>query len=196
MGQRPTSRPSVRHDRGSETPETASDRGILHTVGVRGPRQRRDPRPSTGPRSDEPGPTIALGPPQPMGHRLNDPRTERVEELADEVRKENPDPTTRREAFELDLMDEGLVDEGRDVTVVDNTESTIARAPSPSSSGQPEKSRARPAPAPRASRLASVRAAALPSRSMNRTRRSRACSASASSPVISVRLHAASRWER
>jgi hypothetical protein len=48
-----------------------------------------------------------------------DPREERVEELAEEVREENPDPTTRREAFELDLMDEGLVEEGRDVEVTD-----------------------------------------------------------------------------
>jgi len=53
---------------------------------------------------------------------VTDPRTERAEELADEVREENPDPTTRREAFELDLMDEGLVDEGRDVSVVDDPE--------------------------------------------------------------------------
>jgi len=48
---------------------------------------------------------------------MADPRQERVEELAEEVRDENPDPTTRREAFELDLMEEGLVEEGRDVQV-------------------------------------------------------------------------------
>jgi hypothetical protein len=53
------------------------------------------------------------------GHAAGDPRTERVEELADQAREENPDPTTRREAFELDLMDEGLVEEGRDVVVND-----------------------------------------------------------------------------
>jgi hypothetical protein len=53
---------------------------------------------------------------------MSDPRTERAEELAEEVREENPDPTTRREAFELDLMDEGLVEEGRDVTVVDDAD--------------------------------------------------------------------------
>jgi hypothetical protein len=47
-----------------------------------------------------------------------DPRA-RVEEIAEEVREENPDPTTRREAFELDLMDEQLVEEGRDVVVND-----------------------------------------------------------------------------
>jgi hypothetical protein len=48
---------------------------------------------------------------------MADPREERVEELADEVREENPDPTTRRESFELDLMEEGLVEKGRDVEV-------------------------------------------------------------------------------
>src|SRR5690349_12655404 len=34
----------------------------------------------------------------------DDPRTERVEELADQAREDNPDPTTRRETFELGLM--------------------------------------------------------------------------------------------
>jgi hypothetical protein len=51
---------------------------------------------------------------------MADPREARVEEIADEVREENPDPTTRRETFELDLMEEGLVDEGRDVRVNDD----------------------------------------------------------------------------
>jgi hypothetical protein len=74
--------------------------GILRPVGVRG-RQRRDAR------TRRPG---SIAPPD---------RRERVEQLADEVRDENPDPTTRREAFELDLMDEDLVDEGRDVQVTD-----------------------------------------------------------------------------
>ncbi len=50
---------------------------------------------------------------------MTDPRTDRVEQLAEQSREENPDPTTRREAFELDLMDEGLVEEGRDVVVND-----------------------------------------------------------------------------
>jgi hypothetical protein len=40
-----------------------------------------------------------------------------VEDIVEEVREENPDPTTRRESFELELMEEGRVDEGRDVTV-------------------------------------------------------------------------------
>lgn len=40
-----------------------------------------------------------------------------VADLVDEVREENPDPTTRREAFELDLMAEGRADEDRQVQV-------------------------------------------------------------------------------
>ena len=54
----------------------------------------------------------------------SDPRTERAEELAEQAREENPDPTTRREAFELDLMDEGLVEEGRDVVVNDDDDAS------------------------------------------------------------------------
>ena len=46
-----------------------------------------------------------------------DPRKARVDEIVEEVREENPDPTTRRESFELDLMEEDLVDEGREVQV-------------------------------------------------------------------------------
>jgi hypothetical protein len=45
-----------------------------------------------------------------------------VEALAEQVREDNPDPTTRREAFELELMDEGRSEEGRDVEVVDDEE--------------------------------------------------------------------------
>jgi len=52
----------------------------------------------------------------------DDPRTERAEELADRAREDNPDPTTRRETFELGLMDEDLVEEGRDVVVNDGDE--------------------------------------------------------------------------
>jgi hypothetical protein len=53
---------------------------------------------------------------------MTDPRDPQVEELVEEVREDNPDPITRREAFELGLMDEGLVDEGRDVQVNDDAE--------------------------------------------------------------------------
>ena len=44
------------------------------------------------------------------------------EELAREVREENPDPTTRREAFELGLMDEDDSEAGQAVTVVRDEE--------------------------------------------------------------------------
>ncbi|MGZ4713473.1 MAG: hypothetical protein ACXV9P_12000 [Acidimicrobiia bacterium] len=44
-----------------------------------------------------------------------DPRP--IDDLVEEVTEENPDPTTRREAFELTLMEEDRVDEGRDVQV-------------------------------------------------------------------------------
>jgi hypothetical protein len=40
---------------------------------------------------------------------------EPVEELAEETREENPDPTTARESFELELMEEGRSEEGEDV---------------------------------------------------------------------------------
>jgi hypothetical protein len=44
------------------------------------------------------------------------------EELAEEVKEENPDPTTRREAFELGLMDEDESEAGEDVRVVSDEE--------------------------------------------------------------------------
>jgi hypothetical protein len=44
------------------------------------------------------------------------------EELAEEVKEENPDPTTRREAFELGLMDEDESEAGEDVRVVSDAE--------------------------------------------------------------------------
>jgi hypothetical protein len=44
------------------------------------------------------------------------------EELAEEVKAENPDPTTRREAYELGLMDEDESAEGEDVHVVSDEE--------------------------------------------------------------------------
>jgi hypothetical protein len=46
-----------------------------------------------------------------------------IEEIIEEVREDNPDPTTRRETFELDLMEQHRVNEGRDVQVnADSTE--------------------------------------------------------------------------
>jgi hypothetical protein len=44
------------------------------------------------------------------------------EELAEEVKAENPDPTTRREAYELGLMEEDESAEGEDVHVVSDEE--------------------------------------------------------------------------
>ncbi len=44
------------------------------------------------------------------------------QDLADEAAEENPDPTTRRETYELDLMEEGdaEVKAGRDISVNDS----------------------------------------------------------------------------
>jgi hypothetical protein len=44
------------------------------------------------------------------------------EELAEEVKEENPDPTTRREAYELGLMDEDESVEGEELHVVSDEE--------------------------------------------------------------------------
>ena len=48
--------------------------------------------------------------------------TKSPEELAREVKEENPDPTTRREAFELGLMEEDESEAGEEVRVVDDEE--------------------------------------------------------------------------
>jgi hypothetical protein len=42
---------------------------------------------------------------------------EPVEDLAEEAAEQNPDPQTRRESFELELMDEDRSQEGADVEV-------------------------------------------------------------------------------
>jgi len=47
---------------------------------------------------------------------------EPIDELVEEAREENPDPTTRREAYELELMEEGRSDEGAEVAVDDEAE--------------------------------------------------------------------------
>jgi hypothetical protein len=50
-----------------------------------------------------------------MARRRNEsPEEEPVQELAEEITEENPDRTTRREALELELMDEGRSAEGAD----------------------------------------------------------------------------------
>ena len=48
----------------------------------------------------------------PGDHEQGD---EPIEELADEAVEENPDDQTRRESFELDLMEEGRSKEGEDI---------------------------------------------------------------------------------
>ena len=50
-----------------------------------------------------------------MASRRNEsPEEEPVQELAEEIAEDNPDRTTRREALELELMDEGRSEEGAD----------------------------------------------------------------------------------
>jgi hypothetical protein len=44
------------------------------------------------------------------------------EDLVREVKDENPDPTTRREAFELGLMEEDESDAGEELRVVEDEE--------------------------------------------------------------------------
>ena len=48
------------------------------------------------------------------------------QDIADEAAEENPDPTTRREAYELGLMEEGdaEVEAGRDISVNDDASGT------------------------------------------------------------------------
>ena len=47
----------------------------------------------------------------------NNGATEPVEELAEEAAADNPDPQTRRETLELELMDEDRSEEGEHVEV-------------------------------------------------------------------------------
>ncbi len=49
--------------------------------------------------------------------KRDDDGKEPIEELVEEAREENPDPTTRREAYELELMEEGRSEEGAEVEV-------------------------------------------------------------------------------
>ena len=44
---------------------------------------------------------------------------EKVEDLVDEALEDNPDPQTRRETFELELMDEDRSEEGETVSLED-----------------------------------------------------------------------------
>ena len=47
--------------------------------------------------------------------RADESDHERAEEVYEDVGAENPDPTTRREAIELELEDEGLSEEGSEL---------------------------------------------------------------------------------
>ncbi len=50
-----------------------------------------------------------------------DPTDRPVEEIVDEARSDNPDPTTRRETLELDLMEEDRSEEGAEVQIEEGT---------------------------------------------------------------------------
>ncbi len=47
------------------------------------------------------------------------PEPESIDELAEDAKEDNPDSTTRRETFELDLMEEGRSKEGAGVELDD-----------------------------------------------------------------------------
>ncbi len=47
----------------------------------------------------------------------SDPSDPPVEEIVDEARTDNPDPTTRRETLELELMAEERSEEGADIQI-------------------------------------------------------------------------------
>ena len=47
---------------------------------------------------------------------------EPVEQIAEEAKAENPDPTTARETFELGLMEEGRSEEGESVELADEAD--------------------------------------------------------------------------
>jgi hypothetical protein len=47
---------------------------------------------------------------------------ERIEQFAEEAIEENPDDQTRRETFELELMEEGRSEEGEDIDLEEQTE--------------------------------------------------------------------------
>jgi hypothetical protein len=46
---------------------------------------------------------------------LSDEEKEELEELEEEAAERNPDPVTRREALELDLMEEGRSEAGEEI---------------------------------------------------------------------------------
>jgi hypothetical protein len=56
------------------------------------------------------------------GHREAGHGDEPIEELADEAIEENPDEQTRRESFELELMEEGRSQEGEEMDLEEEAE--------------------------------------------------------------------------
>lgn len=54
---------------------------------------------------------------RPCERGERDERDEPIDELVEEAREDNPDETTRREAYELELMEEGRSTEGAQVEV-------------------------------------------------------------------------------
>ena len=53
-------------------------------------------------------------------HHDHDDDEPPVEELEEEAAEHNPDPTTRREALELELMEEGRSEEGENVDIAED----------------------------------------------------------------------------
>jgi hypothetical protein len=56
--------------------------------------------------------------------REHDQHEPPVEELEEEAAEHNPDPTTRREALELELMEEGRSEEGEHVDIAEDLDET------------------------------------------------------------------------
>ena len=72
------------------------------------------------------------------GDRSRTDATEPVEDLAEEAAADNPDPQTRRETFELDLMDEDRSEEGEHVeveAVAEESATAPADTPEPRDAG-------------------------------------------------------------
>lgn len=65
--------------------------------------------------SPSPEPDRPASPAGPDDSHSEESDLERAEELAREVGEENPDPTTRREAIEQALAEEGLSEEGEEI---------------------------------------------------------------------------------
>jgi len=57
-------------------------------------------------------------------HHEHDEDEPPVEELEEEAAEHNPDPTTRREALELELMEEGRSEEGEYVDIAEDLDET------------------------------------------------------------------------